>query len=272
MVKRNAVAYLSGPYAPALANDFKGQIMQAVRVNANDNLITVGNQSFHEKKVLNVDSNFFTFFSFPLLKGNAATVLQEPGNVVLTETTAKKYFGSIDNAIGKTIMMEKDQPMKVAGIAKDVPSNSHLDFDLVKPVANYRDRSWMTTWINNALYTYVLLDPHTTQTQIEKQLPAFMEKYMGGDMKKFGLHFTLSLTPLNDVYFDNAAFDGVKHGDRTVVYIFLSIAILILLIACINFMNLSLFVRQNVQRKLACGKCWVHYAIILSGSLWVNLF
>ncbi len=237
--KTNEVAYLSGPYAPALMNDFKGQVLKAVRVNPNDDLITVGNQSFHEKKVLNADSNFFTFFSFPLVKGNASTVLQEPGNVVLTETTAKKYFGSIDNAMGKTIMVEKDRPMKVAGIAKDVPSNSHLDFDLVTPLSNYKDRSWMTTWINNALYTYVLLDPHTTQAQIEKQLPAFMEKYMGGDMKKFGLHFTLSLTPLKDVYFDNVAFDGVKHGDKTVVYIFLSIAVLILLIACINFMNLS---------------------------------
>ena len=237
--KTNEVAYLSGPYAPALLNDFKGQVLKAVRVNPNDNLITVGNQSFHEKKVLNVDSNFFTFFSFPLLKGNASTVMQEPGNVVLTETTAKKYFGSIDNAMGKTIMLEKDRPMKVAGIAKDVPSNSHLDFDLVMPLSNYKDRSWMTTWINNALYTYVLLGPHTTQAQIERQLPAFMEKYIGGDMKKFGLHFTLSLTPLKDVYFNNAAFDGVKHGDKTVVYIFLSIAILILLIACINFMNLS---------------------------------
>src|SRR6478736_24427 len=237
--KVNGVAYLSGPYAPALLNDFKGQVLQAVRVNANDNLITVGNQSFHEKKVLNTDPNFFTFFSFPLLKGNASTVLQEPGNVVLTETTAKKYFGSIDKAMGKTILLEKDRPMKVAGIARDVPSNSHLDFDLVTPLSNYKDRSWMTEWINNALYTYVLLDPHTTQAQIERQLPAFMEKYMGGDMKKYGLHFTLSLTPLKDVYFDNVAFDGVKHGDKTVVYIFLSIAILILLIACINFMNLS---------------------------------
>ncbi len=97
----------------------------------------------------------------------------------------------------------------------------------------------MTVWINNGLYTYVLLDPHVTQAQVEKQFPAFMEKYMGSDMKKYGFHFSLSLTPLKDVYFDNVTFDGVKHGDKTVVYIFLSIAVLILLIACINFMNLS---------------------------------
>ena len=233
------VAYLSGPYAPALLNDFKGQITKAVRVNQNNDLVTVGNQSFNEKKVLDVDSDFFSLFTFPLIKGNPATVLKEPGSVVLTETTAKKYFGSVNNAMGKVVKMDKDLQLKVTGIAKDVPSNSHLEFDLVLPLENYKDAGWMKTWINNGVYTYVLLDPHTTQAQVEKQLPQFMEKYMGSDMRKYGFNFTLALTPLKDTYFDSTALDNVKHGDKTVVYVFLSIAILILLIACINFMNLS---------------------------------
>ncbi|HET7118229.1 MAG TPA: ABC transporter permease [Hanamia sp.] len=237
--KISNVAYLSGPYAPALMNDFKGEIENVVRINKNDNLIAIGNNSFHEKKVLDVDSNFFSFFTFPLIKGNPKTVLQNPHSVVLTETTARKYFGSVDNAMGKTIVMDKDLPLKVTGIAKDVPSNSHIEFDLIVPLENYKDMGTMTIWINNGIYTYVKLAPNVNEAQIEKQLPAFMEKYMGSDMRKYGFHFTLSLTPLKDVYFDNAAFDGIKHGDKTVVYIFLSVAILILLIACINFMNLS---------------------------------
>src|SRR6185437_1993988 len=81
------VAYLSGPYAPALMNDFKGQVTSVVRVNPNDNLFSVGTKSFHEKKELDVDTNFFRFFSFPLIKGNPASVLKELNNVVLTETT-----------------------------------------------------------------------------------------------------------------------------------------------------------------------------------------
>ncbi|MEP7233484.1 MAG: ABC transporter permease [Ginsengibacter sp.] len=237
--KSRSVAYLSGMHAPALLNDFKGQVENAVRLNQNDNLVAIGNRSFHEKKIIDADSNFFTFFSFPLIKGNPQTVLQNPHSVVLTETTAKKYFGSIDNAFGKTILLDKDLPLKVTGIAKDVPSNSHLEFDLVLPLENYKDRSWMTNWINNGVYTYIKLSPQIKKAQIEKQLPAFMEKYLGSDLKKYGFHWTLSLTPLKDVYFDDASFDGVKHGDKTVVYIFLSIAVLILLIACINFMNLS---------------------------------
>jgi putative ABC transport system permease protein len=237
--KSNSVAYLSGPYAPALLNDFKDEIKKAVRVSPTDNLVTIGNTSFHEKKVYDVDADFFTLFSFPLLKGNAADVLKNPNSVVLTESTAKKYFGSIDKAMGKTITVDKELPLQVTGIAKDVPSNSDLDFDLIVPLANYKNSGNMTIWINNGLYTYVLLDPHVTQQQVESHFPQFMQKYMGGDMKKFGMQFSLSLTPLKDVYFQKAAFDGVKHGDKSIVYIFLSIAVLILLIACINFMNLS---------------------------------
>jgi putative ABC transport system permease protein len=234
------VAYVSGQYAPALKNDFAGDIQSTVRVNTNDDLITIDNRSFHEKRVIDADSNFFRFFTFPLIKGNPETVLQDPHSVVLTETTAKKYFGNIDHAMGKIIVVDKDLPLKVTGIAKDVPSNSHIQFDLVLPLDNYKDATWMTTWINNGIYTYVKLQPHVAKSQIEKQLPAFLEKYMGSDIRKYGLyHYQLSLTPLKDVYFDDAALDGIKHGDKMVVYIFLSVAVLILLIACINFMNLS---------------------------------
>ncbi len=237
--KQGTVSYLSGMHAPALLNDFKGEIIKAVRVNPVNNLVTIGNTSFHEKKVYDVDTDFFSLFSFPLIKGDTATVLVNPNSVVLTESTAKKYFGSIDNAIGKVIELDKNLPLKVTGIAKDVPSNSHLYFDLVVPLENYKNIGTMTTWLYNGMYTYVLLAPHVTPQQVESRLPQFIEKYMGGDLKKYGFHWTLSLTLLKDVYFENADSDDAKHGDKTVVYIFLSIAILILLIACINFMNLS---------------------------------
>jgi len=237
--KQGSVSYLSGMHAPALLNEFKGEIIKAVRVNPTDNLVSVGDRSFREDKVYDVDADFFSLFSFPLIKGNAATVLENPNSVVLTESTAKKYFGSIDQAMGKVIELDKSLLLNVTGIAKDVPSDSHLEFDLVVPLENYKDQSWMTRWINNGVYTYIMLDPQVTSQQIEGRLPQFMEKYLGGDMKKYGFKWTLSLTPIKDVYFENVNFDGAKHGDKTVVFIFLSIAALILLIACINFMNLS---------------------------------
>ncbi|MBO0948408.1 ABC transporter permease [Fibrella sp. HMF5405] len=249
--KETAVAYLSGPYAPALLNDFKGQIAQAVRVNPTDALVTSEDQSFHERKIIDADPNFFTFFTFPLLKGDPATVLTDPASVVLTESTAKKYFGTIDNALGKIVKIDKSLAVKVTGIAQDVPANSHLDFDLVVPLENYKDRSWMNVWINNGLYTYVQLAPTVSEAQVERNFPRFVDKYMGQILKQAGFHFNLSLTPLPAIYFEQAAFDSVKHGDKKVVYIFLSIAILILLVACINFMNLSTV--RAVERSKEIG-------------------
>ncbi len=122
------VPYLSGPYAPALLNDFPGEIRQAVRVVLSNNLLTYNDRSFNEKKVFLADSDFFTLFSFPLLRGNPATALKDVNSIVLTQTTAKKYFGNQD-PMGKIIEMDKDRKVKVTGIAADVPINSHLDFD-----------------------------------------------------------------------------------------------------------------------------------------------
>jgi putative ABC transport system permease protein len=246
------VAYLSGPYQPALLNDFPGQIKKAVRVEVDQRLISFGNKSFNEKKIYSADDNFFTVFSFPLLIGNPEKVLKNPGSIVLTENTAKKYFGSSENAMDKTIDLNKTLHLKVTGIAKNVPPNSHLNFDMVVPLINFTHDNGFDVWINNRLFTYVLLDKPSSKELLEKQFPAFIEKYMGKDMKAYGFHFDLSLTPLTDIYFEPlSGFDNVKHGDKKVVYIFLSIAALILLIACINFMNLSTV--RAVERSKEVG-------------------
>ncbi len=92
-VSQPAVPYLSGPYADALLNDFRGEIKEIVRVMPSNNLFTVNNKPYNEKKVYYADSNFFTLFSFPLLKGNPATALKDASSVVLTESTARRYFG-----------------------------------------------------------------------------------------------------------------------------------------------------------------------------------
>jgi putative ABC transport system permease protein len=154
--------------------------------------------------------------------------------------------------MGKVIEMDKYFHLKITGIAKDVPSNSHLNFDLVVPLSNYFNYDFFNVWINNNLFTYVLLDEHADKAKLEKRFPQFMDKYMGKDMEKIGARFNLSLIPLKDIYFGaGSSFDPIKHGDKMVVYIFLSIAVLILLIACINFMNLSTI--RAVERSKEVG-------------------
>ena len=245
-------AYLSGPYAPALINDYPQDIKMAVRVRPQNNLVSFSEKAFNEQKVYATDPGFFKLFSFPLIKGDAATALINPNSVVLTETTAKKYFGSTEGAMGKVIQVDKNLQLKVTGIAKDVPSNSHLDFDVVFPIANYTKDAGFNIWINNGLFVYILMNEHSTKTALESRFTQFMDKYMSKDMQRFGAKFDLKLTPLKDIYFEDASsFDNVKHGNKTVVFIFISIAVLIMLIACINFMNLSTI--RAVERSKEVG-------------------
>ena len=233
------IPYLSPPYATALMNDYPNAIEKAVRVMADNDLVTYKNISFNEKKVYLADSNFFEVFSFRLLKGSPASVLNNPGSIVMTASTAKKYFGN-EEPIGKVVALNKKMLLTVTGIAADVPVNSHLDFDMVVPLSNWRNAEWFTQWANNGLFTYVQLNKAVQPAQIIKTFPAFMDKYLGEFFRKNGFTMGLTMHALNDIYFEGeSTFDNVKHGNKKMVYIFMSIAILILIIACINFMNLA---------------------------------
>src|SRR5476651_154111 len=171
--KKPPVPYLSGPYAPALLNDFPSDITMAVRVRPDNYLVSFDNKAFSERKVYVADSTFFSLFSYALIKGNAADVLKKPESIVLTETTAKKYFGSVDNAMGKVVQLDKHLTLKVTGICKNVPSNSHLDFDMVIPMSNIEHASWFNGWINNSMFVYVQLNPHTDVPRLEGKFAAF---------------------------------------------------------------------------------------------------
>jgi putative ABC transport system permease protein len=236
--KRN-IPWLSPPYALALQNDYPDAIKHTVRVEPDNDLIIYNNISFNEKKIYLVDSNFFSFFSFRLLRGNPSTVLNDPLSIVMTASAAKKYFGNED-PIGKVVDFNKKLRLKVTGIAEDIPVNSHLDFDMVVPLSNWRNEWWMNQWPNNSLFVYVQLNPSLRPEHLEKLFPAFMDKYMGKFYREEGFKMDLVIHPLRGIYFEGEnPFDNVKHGNKKMVYIFMSIAILILVIACINFMNLA---------------------------------
>ncbi len=233
------IPYLSPPYASALLNDYPDAVQKAVRVMPDNDLITYKHTSFNEKNIYLADSNFFEVFDFPLLQGNRSTVLKDPGSIVLTASAAKKYFGNED-PIGKVVLFNQDRQFKVTGVAQDVPVNSHLNFDMIVPISNWRNSEWFNQWPNNGLFVYVQLNPATDPEQLKKRFPQFMEKYMGKFYAENGFKMGLTINPLKDIYFESSTpFDHVKHGNKKMVYIFISIALLILLIACINFINLA---------------------------------
>ena len=239
--ERREIPYLAGPFGPALVNDYPDAIKQSVRIMKDNNLISYNNISFNEKNIYLADDNFFKFFDFKLSKGDPATALKDPNSIVLTEKAAKKYFGN-DDPIGKTLEFNKEQQLKVTGVAKDVPVNSHLQFDMVIPLEILRPISpnLFTEWPSNSMFTYLRLNPAVDPKNLEKQFPAFMDKYLGQFYATSGFKMGLTIKPLKDIYFATDRLDGsVKHGNKKMVYIFMSIAILILIIACINFVNLA---------------------------------
>lgn len=238
---RREIPYLSPPYGPALVNDYPDAVQQSVRIARDNDLISYNNISFNETNIYLTDDNFFRFFDFKLSKGDPATALKDPNSIVLTASAAKKYFGNED-PIGKVLEFNKDQQLKVTGVAENVPANSHLQFDMVIPIELLRPTQpdWFTNWPNNSLFTYVQLNPAIDAKKLEQRFPAFMDKYMGQYYAASGFKMGLTIKPLNDIYFATDKLDGsVKHGSKKMVYIFMSIAFLILVIACINFINLA---------------------------------
>jgi len=236
--KRN-IPYVSPPYAKALANDYPDAVKATMRVYGDNDLVRYKNISFNEKKIYLVDSNFFSFFSFRLLKGDPATVLNDPLSIVMTQSAAKKYFGNQD-PIGKVVDFNEKMRLKVTGISEDVPANSHLEFDMVVPLSNWRNEYWMNQWPSNSLFVYLQLNPSVRPDDLQKQFPSFMDKYLGKFYKEAGFKMDLIMKPLQGIYFEGEnPFDSAKHGSLKMVYIFMSIAVLILVIACINFMNLA---------------------------------
>lgn len=205
---------------------------------------------FMEEKILYVDSNFFLFFSFDLLQGDPETVLREPNSIVLTEALAQKYFPDSD-AIGKTLLAGNDKhALKVTGVAKESPNNSHLRFNGLISYLTI-EKSFYQGWTGNSIQTYFRKTPGTSIAQINTKLEDLVEKYVGKELeeglgvkleefrKQGGIYsyiaYTLEDSHLRSIFQD----DLEPSGNITYVYIFSGIGIFILILACINFMNLS---------------------------------
>jgi putative ABC transport system permease protein len=241
MVAPQKVALSMFPMAPTLKEEFP-QILNYTRVNSFDKPPLV----YQEKKVILprvfwADSTFFNIFNFELLEGNKQTVLQKPNSMVLTQASAQKLFGNVD-PMGKTVTIQSRDTLSytVTGIMANVPANSHLQFEGLLSFNTRNTQQMMGNWGGNWLITYFELAPNTDIAALEKKFPAFLKKHMQGENASFYELFLQSLpavhagsTDITHDYLNFHKFDG------TYTYLFSIIAIIVLLIACINFMNLS---------------------------------
>ena len=204
-------------------------------------LLRRGDIKFQEDKTVLADSAFFEVFDFPLLQGDPHTALREPFSIVLSETTAKKYFSNT-NPMGQTLLLtDASLPVKVTGIMKDMPENTLLKADLLvsKSTSKRQDSSEDRQWGNFGMYSYLLLKPNVNAAALEKKFPAFLEKRDGKEMREQQMFFSLFLEPLTDVYLKTGKRGAPERGNMANVYIFSIVGAFILLIACINFINLT---------------------------------
>jgi len=237
-IKAGGPSWAVGPHLTT--GDFP-QIEASVRTTDDELLVRKGNVKYQEMNSLYADSSFFQVFDFKLLKGNPRTVLNEPLNIVFSESAAKKYFGNSD-PVGQTVLLTGDGfTAKVTGIMQDLPENSTIKADMLvsmNTITRKLNPTLNDQWGNYGNTTYVLLRPGASPDALTKQLPAFLEKMNGTEMKQLNMYPTLMLEKLRDVYLRSTRGDS-KTGNITNVYIFSIVAIFILLIACFNFINLT---------------------------------
>lgn len=234
-------AVSSAPMAAALQQGIP-TIVNTVRLAHGGELMQVEDRMFNERKIFFADSTFFDVFSYPLAEGDQATALAKPESVVITQEMARKYFGE-EKALGKIIRREHKDDLLVTGVFADIPANSHLKFDFIQPMSflarTNRDLQ-ENVWDNFNFYTYIQLDKSFAAspaaiTALEKQIKDIYFK------NEQGLKVEFKLQPLQDIHLrsNNLLADLGGHGNIQYVYVMIVVAIFILVVACINFMNLA---------------------------------
>lgn len=260
-------AVTAAPMMEALLNDYPEVEIVCRIAEFGGWLLTYEDKKFTETEETFkfADSTFFELFDFKLLRGDPKTVLSRPRTLVMTETTARKYFGDED-PIGKTLSVEQDTIIyEVTGLMEDVPVNSHFHFDLLGAMCTIR-QSRSTNWVNHNYYTYILLAPGTDTDVFTGQMRNMVTKYVGPQIEQFlginleqfeaaGNSFGYFLQPLTDIHLhSNLQVEIEPNGNPAYVYIFSIIAILTLVIACINFMNLSTAKATTRAREVGLRK------------------
>ena len=242
---RDFTAQTPGPLAQTLAEEYP-EVEQATKLGLyfQELLITHGNHSFYEKGI-SADKNFFRVFSFPLLRGNPETALAEPASIILTEKLAEKYFGT-EVPLGKTIRLNDEYDAEVTGIIEKIPGNSHLQFDYILSLMSLKliqgDNNYLVMWDTpNNFQTYVTLHKDTNDKKLEKKFPGFVQRYLGGlERNQRGQIECYFLQPLKSIHLDSRVEDAISvNSSKTNIQVFTIIASFILLIACINYVNLT---------------------------------
>ncbi|HCL84475.1 MAG TPA: ABC transporter permease [Chitinophagaceae bacterium] len=229
------------PLAPTLKKDFPEVEESARFLNRERTLFKNGDRNFYETKVYYADSNVFKIFSYRFVEGNAAHALNEPNSIVISRTLAEKYFGKKTPALGKTLRTVYDL-YKVTGVIEDVPKNSHLVFDMLISMSTFlkQNQNNQDNWGSFYIFTYVLMKPGTSREAFEKKLLPMYDKYMAPLFAKYNITMRYGVQPITAIHLhSHLEREPEELGSMSYIWIFSSVAFFMLLIACINYMNLT---------------------------------
>lgn len=256
------MAVTASPMARALINDYP-EVEKVTQVKESGAwVIGYEDRRFNEDGVLFADSAFFDVFDFNLLEGDPKTALSKPKSMVLTQTFARKYFGD-ESALGKRITVEQDTNFyEITGVMEDVPDNSHFKFDMLGSRSTYQQ--WDNNfWVSHNEYTYMVLKENTDAEDLENKIQNIVYKYVGPQISEYlgttmeaweaeGNFFGYYLMPVTDIHLRSNVEDELEPNSHiSYIYIYTLIAIILLSIAIINFVNLS--TAQSAARSKEVG-------------------
>ena len=258
------LAVAPAPAGPAMLKDFP-EVEKETRFRGYGGfLVRKGGQNIQEDAVIYADSTLFDVFTLPMIQGDPHTALIDPHTVVITEKIAKKYFDAT-NVVGRSLLVNDSIPYKITGVIRDLPAQSHFHFDIFVSLSQ-SDESRNDQWLSNNFNTYVVLRKGTDPRQLEAKLKGMVVKYVAplvhqavnislDDFFKAGNFVGFSLTPLERIHlYSNKTAELGANGNIQYVYIFSAIAFFILLIACVNFMNLSTARSANRAKEVGIRK------------------
>ncbi len=253
-VFQNALS--SAPMVPALLRDYP-EIESAARFYPVDAsvLVSHGDKRFYEARFFYADAAAFEVFTFPFIKGDPQTALSAPNTVVLTEEMAHKFFGQED-PLGKIIKVDLQRDYLVTGVIKNIPNNSHLQFDFLASFQSLESilGEALQSWTYNPFFSYLVLPRDYPHHELDQKIASLFEKNIAEQLQSLGWCLQPFLQPLTDIHLHPLGNELNAQGDIRYVYIFSAIALFILVIACINFMNLATARSEMRAREVGMRK------------------
>ena len=238
--------------SPLLKKDIP-DILASVRLFHFDGIVKANDYYYNEDRCFFADPGFLNIFSYDLTEGDRNQALQEPGSMVISQSTARKYFGA-QNTLGKILYIQDTIPVKVTGVYKDLPVATHLKTDMVISFATRKIMgARLDTWDNNIYYTYVLLHKNITQNSFQFKLNDFVKKNINGLPNREA--YKLEAQNICDIHLNSArAMEIEPNSRKTTLQIFISIALFVLLIACINYINISTATASRRRKEIGLRK------------------